>query len=355
MILQTRDLITSLLDIDRNRKTEFIIMDSPSEKVDKKEASHNLKHSILPLAFKPSLSTVIVGRGKDCKTAPGNVKLRELATNFLVRYCKANGKSEKSEILTEIVRMVRESCPNGGAFVKKGDGGRWIELDDHGAREKVGYVLRDLLHDKYRSSSQSKTIRRRTLQSHQNLEVKKDGTCEYDNKESSKERFVTVSGEDFGRSLRESEEMPFSSNRSASSEIMRIQPRFGVDAVASRSVAVSRGDYAIMPQMNKNSFGSPSITESREYDQKLKALPTGLSLPQPIPLNPSKSTLSEKIAPQESQDLNLRQTGNIFQGTAENPRRQSLTGIFGDDRLLDLEDFNDCNLSDEEVSSEIFD
>jgi hypothetical protein len=51
-------------------------------------------------------------------------------------------------------------CPGGGAFVRLVNG-RWNEVGEHVAREKVGYVFRELLHEKYRSSTKSKMARRR--------------------------------------------------------------------------------------------------------------------------------------------------------------------------------------------------
>jgi hypothetical protein len=53
--------------------------------------------------------------------------------------------------------MVKQA---GGSFVKSVDG-KWSAADHHAAREKVGVVLRDLLHDKYRSSTKSKVANRR--------------------------------------------------------------------------------------------------------------------------------------------------------------------------------------------------
>ena len=123
---------------------------------------HNKEtNTMLPPDFKPSPYTVIVGRRKEFKYAPGNLRLRELARSFLSDYCEAEDKLKKSTIVTKIIVSVEEACPNGGAFVKKGADGRWIELNDHDTREKVGYVLRDLLHNKYQSSSKSRTVRRR--------------------------------------------------------------------------------------------------------------------------------------------------------------------------------------------------
>ena len=119
---------------------------------------------LLPSDFEPTPHSVVLGRGKECSRSIGNRRLRVLAMTFLPRYCKARTRKDKSEVVSQIVNMIREACPNGGAFIKMSDDGRWQEWGDFLAREKVGYVLRDLLHTRYRSSSKSKLAMRRLKQ-----------------------------------------------------------------------------------------------------------------------------------------------------------------------------------------------
>ena len=115
----------------------------------------------LPHNYTPSPCTVVIGRGKFCSDASGSNRLRAIAINFLERYSKATTKVDKSVIVSNIVSIVEASCPSGDAFVKFIDG-QWYEVDNTSAREKVGYVLRDLLADQYRSSSKSKAALRRS-------------------------------------------------------------------------------------------------------------------------------------------------------------------------------------------------
>lgn len=323
--------------------TAPLTMESLSVKTASKESSHN--NITLPASFKPSPYTVIVGRGKDCKSAPGNLKLREIATNFLTQYCKARGKNEKSEILTEIVQMVRDTCPNGGAFVKKGADGCWIELDDHGAREKVGYVLRDLLHDKYRSSSRSKTSRRRARQHEQKImQSKKERSCGYDSSSSSSSSSST-NGDD---------EMSNSHFGSSSREMDRVRPRlhFGTFAFGDEFFSSRNSDMASKPDVH-SSGGSMITTGSTECRHETRTLPADFKLPQPIPFRPSNPSQLEKISHQHkvvqsaSNHADLKHT--------EDNRRQSLTSLLSDERFFELDDINDCDLSDEDISSEIFD
>eukprot|EP00934_Nitzschia_sp_Nitz4_P001723 Nitzschia sp. Nitz4//scaffold271_size25734//15113//15460//NITZ4_008305-RA/size25734-processed-gene-0.9-mRNA-1//-1//CDS//3329545212//1723//frame0 len=56
--------------------------------------------------------------------------------------------------------MIKEACPNGGAFIRLGKDGWWYEAKDTAASEKVGYTLREMLGEQYKSSSKSKGRRR---------------------------------------------------------------------------------------------------------------------------------------------------------------------------------------------------
>jgi hypothetical protein len=116
----------------------------------------------LPEGFIPSPHSVIIGRSKQCKQAVGNRRLRILCSSFLNKYSNAINRSVKSQVVSDIVTMVRDACPV-GSFIKragKGEDAIWFEVNESTAREKVGYVFRDLLGDDYRSSSKSKAAKR---------------------------------------------------------------------------------------------------------------------------------------------------------------------------------------------------
>jgi hypothetical protein len=147
--------ITQHLQQSLSKKKQYLIDTIP-------RSSDRLQAVLLPLDFQPTSYSVIIGRGRVCKKAFGNQRLRVLANLSLPKYSGAKCKIEISRVVTSIVDTIRECCPSNGAFVKYHDG-RWWEVDDPTAREKVGYVFRDLLHDKYRSSSKSKVARRKKL------------------------------------------------------------------------------------------------------------------------------------------------------------------------------------------------
>jgi len=133
---------------------------SPPPEASNARKSTNKSSRMLPETFQPTTYTVVIGKSKASKEAIGNQHLRALAHSFLPRYSDARTKSEKSDTVSAIVKIVKSSCPL-GAFVKRDDDtGRYYEVPDATAREKVGYIMRDLLHDKYKSSSASKSARR---------------------------------------------------------------------------------------------------------------------------------------------------------------------------------------------------
>jgi len=78
--------------------------------------------------------------------------------SFLDEYAKAlDDRPSKSRIVATIRRMFEDMCPDGCAFVRLGaDDDRWYKVQDAVATEKVRYTMRELLGERYRSSSKGK-------------------------------------------------------------------------------------------------------------------------------------------------------------------------------------------------------
>jgi hypothetical protein len=72
----------------------------------------------------------------------------------------APGKLEKSRIVTHIMKTIRQASPV-GAFVAF-EYGRYFEVSQRTAREKVGGFFRDMLPSAYRSSAKAKLARKKS-------------------------------------------------------------------------------------------------------------------------------------------------------------------------------------------------
>ena len=94
----------------------------------------------LPHGFTPGPFDVICARGKTAKNHPGNRRYRHLIEINLAHYDACTSKIDKSIIVTSILDAVRESSPNGGFVRQDEETGRWYEVGDHAAREKIGQV-----------------------------------------------------------------------------------------------------------------------------------------------------------------------------------------------------------------------
>merc|ERR1711907_516879 len=125
-----------------------------------------------------------IGRGKKIRESTGNRRLRVLAASMLPQYEEAadtDDRAAKTRLVNTVVDLIERACRESGnssndhmvdvddfnsvAFVRQGkEDGRWYEVDDSVAREKVGYVFRDLLADRYESSSKSKVAKKMQLQ-----------------------------------------------------------------------------------------------------------------------------------------------------------------------------------------------
>jgi hypothetical protein len=108
--------------------------------------------------FEPNDYTVMCGKGKEYYNNIGNRRFRVIVEMNLQRYTRTVSKAGKSDIVSEVIRVIRAS---GGQFAKLENSDEWWDIGDVAAREKVGSYFRDCLHVHYKSSTKAKTASRR--------------------------------------------------------------------------------------------------------------------------------------------------------------------------------------------------
>jgi hypothetical protein len=153
------DVLASKTNFERQSESES---STPDSKKSKRKGRSELRRD-----FQPSDNSVICGRvkGKASYNNVGNRRLRVIAGMSIESYSQAGRKTVKSAIVSEIIATIRRA---GGLFCEyEWDTDTWFDVGDHYAREKVGSLLRDLLHAEYRSSAQSKIAIRKAQQESQ--------------------------------------------------------------------------------------------------------------------------------------------------------------------------------------------
>jgi hypothetical protein len=106
----------------------------------------------------------------------GNERFRKLVAGRLQEYSSSSTKLEKSYILYDIVAHVRSHSPIAGFVKKSPEDSRWFEIGGFLSGEKASQAFRDALHDKYKSSNESKKQRR--LSSSKPRRAVSEGTLE---------------------------------------------------------------------------------------------------------------------------------------------------------------------------------
>ena len=121
-----------------------------------KKPSRTLEMIELPAGFVPGPSYVICAKGKQAKQHPANRLLKCLVQSHLDEYDECPSKLERSFVVSKIIKLIRQE----GGFVRS-IAGKWCDVGDRNAREKIGQAFRDSLHTKYKSSTKAKASMRR--------------------------------------------------------------------------------------------------------------------------------------------------------------------------------------------------
>ena len=132
-----------------NIESHSLLSVAPSQRVDRADDSVgsqdlSLRGGVapeeLPKGYHPRSSDVCCGRGKKNWRHHGNATFRRLIHTNVSAYMEATSKHDKTLVVKSIVDIVRS---NGGRFLKQANDGRWHDIGDSQAREKVGHSLRD--------------------------------------------------------------------------------------------------------------------------------------------------------------------------------------------------------------------
>lgn len=98
------------------------------------------------------LYSISTGRGKKNWKHAGNTTFRELIRKNVARYIAAPAKTDKTQVVISLVDAIRN---RGGRFLKLNDEGRFYDVGDAVARDKVGHSLRDQVSSMGRNKSKS--------------------------------------------------------------------------------------------------------------------------------------------------------------------------------------------------------
>lgn len=102
----------------------------------------NVGKVYLSKGFKPSNIDILCSKGKRYYDSPGNYHFRQTIFQILPTYMKAQTKLEKSTIVNEILQIFRSQD---AGFIRQDPDGRYYEIGDDAAREKIGQTIRDSL------------------------------------------------------------------------------------------------------------------------------------------------------------------------------------------------------------------
>ena len=141
------------------------------------KASHQATKGMvdsLPADFEPNPHSVILGRGKGCYNNPGNKRCRQIVQEHLEQYNGLANRFERATVVKQVFDTIKQSCQE-GAFIKKASG-RWCEVDDKTAREKLFTMFRDCQNSQLRRTSTTEKKKQPRRQKVQTQRKEEDGS-----------------------------------------------------------------------------------------------------------------------------------------------------------------------------------
>jgi hypothetical protein len=94
--------------------------------------------------YEPLKHDIMCGRGADIYCHPGNMAFRNVINHNLHRYWATRSKLEKSQVVVEILHVLRSEPVKFIRFDKHKQ--RWYTLGDEDAKRKIGQSIRDITH-----------------------------------------------------------------------------------------------------------------------------------------------------------------------------------------------------------------
>ena len=118
-------------------KSRIVVADYTSRNVDLPDYDVN---NDLDESFVPSDHDVICGWARQNYNHGGNKKLRHLIESNIKAYTNAATKTDKGQVIVNIVEQIRRESPTGVGMVKLNSStGRWAYIGTNKAKDKIGH------------------------------------------------------------------------------------------------------------------------------------------------------------------------------------------------------------------------
>lgn len=85
---------------------------------------------------------ILLGRGRTSFNHKGNRRFRKFIVCNVQRYSISTNRFSKSLVVSEVLKGIKLA---GGRFLREGSDGKYFEVADKIAKEKIGHALRDVL------------------------------------------------------------------------------------------------------------------------------------------------------------------------------------------------------------------
>jgi len=127
-----------------------------------------------------SIRDVVCGWARQHHRHAGNQRFRQVVEWTAPKYVEAKTKVDKTQVIASVVQRIRRESPGGGFVKRDFHSGRWYEIGDDKARDKVGHAIRRVIDEAKKKKKQRKPLQTKKSSS--------AGAAEDSNKEEEEER-----------------------------------------------------------------------------------------------------------------------------------------------------------------------